>query len=254
MKHLKIFEKFITEARDPKMERLARLGLTEGDFFTWEVEYDEDTQSMERFDKQKMYDYESPTGAHITKVEGVIEAFQTQLDIYFSNEDKIQMHIKFAQHPGDKGRAAFQVRHAGKWHALFGPMFNTNNKAEEWLEKCEDSGSSIQPIFYYYEEFLKTLNEGLNITTNKMIKPDYTRLQLFIRALRDLSIDPNTLLKIRALINSRIIDPYHDRRSILAEVDNRFSDIPGISELVAKFSRPLNEFTQVKNDQTNETT
>lgn len=248
MKHLKIFEKFITEARDPKMERLARLGLTEGDF-KWEVEYDEDMQSNESSDKQQMYDYESPTGAHITKVEGVIEAFQTQLTIYFSNEDKIQMHVKFSQHPVFKGSSAFQVRHGGKWHSLL-----STDQAEEWLEKCEDTSSAVQPIFYYYGEFLKTLNEGLNITTNEMIKPDYTRLQLFIRALRDLSIDPNTLLKIRALINSRIIDPYHDRRSILAEVDHGFSDIPGISELVAKFSRPLNEFTQVKNDQTNETT
>lgn len=179
MKHLKIFEKFITEARDPKMERLARLGLTDGDFFTWKVEYDEDMQSNESSDKQEMYDYESSTGAHITKVEGVIEAFQTQLSIDISNGDKIQLHIKFAQHPGDKSNAAFQIMYGGgtyespKWKMLFGHGYGqSDGKAEEWLEKVEDSGSSVQPVFYYYEEFLKTLNEGLNITTNEMIKPD----------------------------------------------------------------------------------
>jgi hypothetical protein len=252
MKHLKPFNKFINETRESDLEALADLGLGPSQL-EWEVEYDEDTESMERSDKQKMYDYESPTGAHITKVEGVIEAFQTQLDIYFSNEDKIQMHIKFSQHPGDKGRAAFQVKHNSKWHSVFNPIVSSD-KAEEWLQKCEDSGSSVQPIFYYYEEFLKALpnyqsywtmeNEGLNITTNEMMKPDYTRLQLFIRALRDLPIDSNIILKIRQLINNLIIDPYHNRLSILTEVDRGFSDIPGISELVAKFSRPLNESDQ----------
>jgi len=240
MKHLKLFENFIPEARESDLEGLADLGLGPSQL-EWEVEYDEDTESMERSDKQKMYEYESPTGAHITRVEGVIEAFQTNLDIYFSNEDKIQMHIKFSQHPTFKGSSAFQVRHGGKWHSLL-----SIDQAEEWLQKVEDSGSAVQPIFYYYEEFLKTLNEGLNITTNEMMKPDYTRLRLFIRALRDLPIDSNTVLKIRGLINSRMIDPYLDRLTILAEVGRTFSDIPGISELVAKFSRPLTEAREIE--------
>jgi len=258
MKHLKLFENFIPEARESDLEGLADLGLGPAQL-EWEVEYDEDMQNIEKSDRQEIYDYESPTGAHITRVEGVIEAFQTQLDIYFSNEDKIQMHVKFSQHPGDKGRAAFQVKHNSKWHSVFNPIVSSD-KAEEWLQKCEDSGSSVQPIFYYYEEFLKALsndedyqiywtmeNQGLNITTNEMMKPDYTRLQLFIRALRDLPIDSNIILKIRQLINNLIIDPYHNRLSILTEVDRGFSDIPGISELVAKFSRPLNESDQTDN-------
>jgi hypothetical protein len=78
------------------------------------------------------------------------------------------------------------------------------------------------------------------------MKPDYTRLQLFIRALRDLPIDSNIILKIRGLINSRMIDPYLDRLTILAEVGRTFSDIPGISELVAKFSRPLTEAREIE--------
>lgn len=151
------------------------------------------------------------------------------------------MHVKFSQHPVFKGSSAFQVRHGGKWHSLL-----STDQAEEWLEKCEDTSSAVQPIFYYYEEFLKTLNEGLNITTNEMMKPDYTRLQLFIRALRDLPIDSNIILKIRQLINNLVIDPYHNRITILAEIDHGFSDIPGISELVAKFSRPLTEARDIE--------
>jgi len=256
-KYIKLFENFIPEARESDLEGLADLGLGPAQF-EWEVEYDEDMQNIEKSDRQEIYDYESPTGAHITRVKGVIEAFQTQLDIYFSNEDKIQMHVKFSQHPGDKGRAAFQVKHNSKWHSVFNPIVSYD-KAEEWLQKCEDSGSSVQPIFYYYEEFLKALsndedyqiywtmeNQGLNITTNEMMKPDYTRLQLFIRALRDLPIDSNIILKIRQLINNLIIDPYHNRISILTEVDRGFSDIPGISELVAKFSRPLTEAREIE--------
>ena len=242
MKHLKPFDNFINETRESDLEGLADLGLGPSQL-DWDVEYDEDMQNTEKSDKQEIYDYESPTGAHITKVEGVIEAFQTNLDIYFSNKDKIQMHMKFAHHPGDKGQAAFQVQHAGNWHSLFGPVFSSD-RAQEWLEECEDLGSSIQPIFYHYEKFLKKLKNGLNITTNEMMKPDYTRLQLFIRALRDLPIDLNIILKIRQLIDNLIIDPYHNRNSILAEVDRGFSDIPGISELVKKFSRPLTESDQ----------
>jgi len=428
MKFLKPFNQ-LDEIRksdlNPNLKRLIDLGIAEEEL-DWKVDYDEDTKSMESSDKQRILKYRSPTGAHITKIEGNIEAFQTQLDIYFSNEDKIQMHTKFSQHPGDKGRAAFQVKHNSKWHSVFNPIVSSD-KAEQWLEKVEDSGSSVQPIFYYYEEFLKalpnyqsywtmenegldldeirqsalnpnlkrlidlgiakeeldwdvkydedmrayentdrqatydyesptgdqvisvegtvtkfetklsfklsdstiyahvnfpksaksksrviltmaysdsqsnlpvwltvfggglrsseptgnakewlglvkqhnsavwpifyycneflkTLNEGLNITTNEMMKPDYTRLQLFIRALRDLPIDSNIILKIRQLINNLIIDPYHNRISILAEVDYGFSDIPGISELVAKFSRPLTEALEIQPHQDAEIT
>jgi hypothetical protein len=230
---LKRFTQFITESRDETEEQMGDYGLGPSTF-TWDVKYDDDMQNMERSDRQSMYDYESPTGAHVTKAEGVIEAFQTQLDIYFSNEDKIQMHIKFAHHPGDKGRAAFQVRHAGYWKNLFNVW---DNEAEEWLDKVEELGSPVKPIFYYYEKFLA----GLNSTTlTEMITSDSTKLKLFVRALRDLPIDSSEIFKIRELINTRSIDPYNDRLSILDEVDRVFSDIPGLSNLVQKFSRPLN--------------
>ena len=261
MKFLKPFNQ-LDEIRqsdlNPNLKRLIDLGIAEEEL-EWKVEYDEDTKSMESSDKQRILAYRSPTSAHITKVEGVIEAFQTQLSIHLSDEDQIRLHIIFSQHPGDKGRAVFDIRHGGgsrfKWHSLFGHRSDqSEGKAEEWLDKVEDSGSSIQPIFYYYEEFLKTLNEGLNITTNEMMKPDYTRLQLFIRALRDLPIDSNIILKIRQLINNLVIDPYHNRITILAEVDHGFSDIPGISELVAKFSRPLIEALEIQPHQEAEIT
>ena len=243
---LKKFNQFITEVRDPKMERLSKLGLTSGDFFTWEVNYDDDMSPYEKADKQSMYDYESPSGAHVTKAEGVIDQFETKLTIDLSDGDQIQLHIKFPQPPGDNARAMFNVRTGGgtyvapKWHLVFGhnPK-DSKGIVEEWLDLIEQHNSEIWPIFYYYEKFLNTPNESLDTTTNEMIKSDSTKLKLFIRALRDLPIDSSEILKIRELVNTRSIDPYNDRLSILAEVDRVFSDIPGLSKLVQKFSRPL---------------
>jgi hypothetical protein len=154
----------VTESRDETEEQMGDYGLGPSTF-TWDVKYDEDTQNMERSDRQSMYDYESPTGAHVTKVEGVIEAFQTKLTVDLSDGDIIQLHIKFSQHPGDKGRAMFNIRQGGgvyeapKWKLLFGHRPDESaGKAEEWLDKVEDTGSAVKPIFYYYEEFLKIVN------------------------------------------------------------------------------------------------
>ncbi len=240
---LKRFTQFITESRDETEEQMGDYGFGPSTF-TWDVKYDDDMQNMERSDRQSMYDYESPTGAHVIRIEGVIEVYQTKLTLDLSDGDRIQLHIKFSHHPGDKGRAAFNIRHGGgtyeapKWTLLFGHRPDESvGKSEEWLDKVEELGSAVKPIFYYYEKFLA----GLNSTTlTEMINSDSTKLKLFVRALRDLPIDSSEIFKIRELINTRSIDPYNDRLSILDEVDRVFSDIPGLSNLVQKFSRPLN--------------